>query len=240
MKLKILREIIKKKENKEEFAIITNISNGESCVFEKNRSIEKNFNKYSDQINSFFKSKKNGLIEGSDIFVETYIRPIKVIIVGAVHISQYLSKIAKLLDFDVTIIDPREAFASKERFPDDKVINSWPEDCFENLNIDNRTAIVTLTHEPSLDDPAITYALNSSCFYIGALGSKKTHNNRIERLKNSGFSEDIIKRVNGPIGLPINAAKPNEIAISIMSEIIASLRHNNYLDLDMRDDWKLR
>ena len=178
--------------------------------------------------------------KNEELIINPFNPPLNIIIVGAVHISQYLSKIAKLLDFDVTIIDPREAFASKERFPDDKVINSWPEDCFENLNIDNRTAIVTLTHEPSLDDPAITYALNSSCFYIGALGSKKTHNNRIERLKDSGFSEDIIKRVNGPIGLPINAAKPNEIAISIMSEIIASLRHHNYLDLDMRDDWKSR
>ena len=120
------------------------------------------------------------------------------IIVGAVHISQYLSKIAKLLDFDVTIVDPREAFASTERFPDDVIINSWPEDCFQDIKIDNRTAIVTLTHEPNLDDPAITYALNSSCFYIGALGSKKTHNNRIQRLKDLGFNNDQIKKVNGP------------------------------------------
>ena len=118
MKLKILREIIKKKENKEEFAIITNISNGESCVFEKNRPLEKNFNKYSDQINIFFKSKKNGLIEGSDIFVETYIRPIKVIIVGAVHIAQYLVDFANSLNFEISIIDPRGYFASEQRFPE--------------------------------------------------------------------------------------------------------------------------
>ena len=103
-----------------------------------------------------------------------------------------------------------------------------------------RTAIVTLNHEPNLDDPAITYALNSSCFYIGALGSKKTHNNRIQRLKDLGFNNDQIKKVNGPIGLPINAAKPNEIAISILSEIIAALRHNNFLNSELRDDWKLR
>ena len=236
---KILEEIISLNKDKKPFCTVSKINddNVEIIILDKK------------ELSDIQKLAQDALLKDQfiivnykdeELIINPYNPPLNIIIVGAVHISQYLSKIAKLLDFDVTIIDPREAFASKERFPDDKVINSWPEDCFENLNIDNRTAIVTLTHEPSLDDPAITYALNSSCFYIGALGSKKTHNNRIERLKDSGFSEDIIKRVNGPIGLPINAAKPNEIAISIMSEIIASLRHHNYLDLDMRDDWKLR
>ena len=179
-------------------------------------------------------------IENKDFIINPFNPPLKLIIVGAVHISQYLSKIAKLLDFDVTIVDPREAFASQERFPNDKVINSWPEECFDQLEINSRTAIVTLTHEPNLDDPALNYALNSSCFYVGALGSKKTHSNRLERLKKQKFSDKDLKRINGPIGLPINASKPNEIAISIMSEIIASLRYQDFLTTELRDDWKLR
>ena len=179
-------------------------------------------------------------IENKDFIINPYNPPLKLIIVGAVHISQYLSKIAKLLDFDVTIVDPREAFASQERFPNDNVINLWPEECFDQLEINSRTAIVTLTHEPNLDDPALNYALNSSCFYVGALGSKKTHSNRLERLKKQKFSNKDLKRINGPIGLPINASKPNEIAISIMSEIIASLRYQDFLTTELRDDWKLR
>ena len=179
-------------------------------------------------------------IENKDFIINPFNPPLKLIIIGAVHISQYLSKIAKLLDFDVTIVDPREAFASQERFPNDKVINSWPEECFDQLEINSRTAIVTLTHEPNLDDPALNYALNSSCFYVGALGSKKTHSNRLERLKKQKFSDKDLKRINGQIGLPINASKPNEIAISIMSEIIASLRHHDFLTTELRDDWKLR
>tara|TARA_B100000029_G_scaffold343981_1_gene336402 strand:+ start:434 stop:1153 length:720 start_codon:yes stop_codon:yes gene_type:complete len=179
-------------------------------------------------------------IENKDFIINPYNPPLKLIIVGAVHISQYLSKIAKLLDFDVTIVDPREAFASQERFPNDNVINLWPEECFDQLEINSRTAIVTLTHEPDLDDPALNYALNSNCFYVGALGSKKTHSNRLKRLKKQKFSNKDLKRINGPIGLPINASKPNEIAISIMSEIIASLRHHDFLNTELRDDWKLR
>ena len=126
MKKQLLDQIIKKKKNKNEFAIITNIENGESCIYEKNKPIEKNFEKYFDQINSYFDKKKNGIIENTDIFVETYIRPIKVIIVGAVHISQYLVDYSKSLNFEILIIDPRGYFASKQRFPDITVINKWP------------------------------------------------------------------------------------------------------------------
>ena len=179
-------------------------------------------------------------INDSEFIINPFNPSLRLIIVGAVHISQYLSKIAKLLDFDIIIVDPREAFASKERFPNDKVINSWPEECFQSLKINSRTAVVTLTHEPNLDDPALHFALKSECFYIGALGSKKTHSKRIKRLQENGFNKDEIKRLNGPIGLPINASTPNEIAISIMSEIIATLRHRNISNTELREDWKLR
>jgi len=221
MKLKILREIIKKKENKDEFAIITNISNGESCVFEKNRSIEKNFNKYSDQINSFFKSKKNGLIEGSDIFVETYIRPIKVIIVGAVHIAQYLVDFANSLNFEIYIIDPRGYFASEQRFPGMEIINKWPEEAFKEIETDSNTALIALTHDPKIDDPALQHALKTNFYYIGALGSKKTHENRCKRLKEAGFSEKEINSIHGPIGIKLGGRSAPEIALSIIAQLVA-------------------
>ncbi len=126
MKKKLLNEIIEKKQKKIEFSIITNLENGESCIFEKNKPLNKNFEKYKDKINLQFDKKKNGIIENSNIFIETYIRPIKVIVVGAVHIAQYLVNFAKSLNFEILIIDPRGYFASKQRFPDIKIINKWP------------------------------------------------------------------------------------------------------------------
>ena len=201
MKKNLLDKIIKKKENKDEFAIITNIANGESCIFEKNNPIDKNFEKYLDQINNFFVKKKNGIIENTDIFVETYIRPIKVIIVGAVHIAQYLVDYAKSLNFEISIIDPRGYFASKERFPDLKIINKWPDEAFKEIKTNSNTALIALTHDPKIDDPALQHALKNKFYYIGALGSKKTHENRCQRLKEAGVSETQINLINGQIGI---------------------------------------
>ena len=126
MKQHLLEEIIKKKNKKIEFAIITNLDNGESCIFEKDKPIDKNFEKHKEKINFQFEKKKNGVIERTNIFVETYIRPIKVIVVGAVHIAQFLVNFAKSLNFEISIIDPRGYFASEQRFPGIKVINKWP------------------------------------------------------------------------------------------------------------------
>ena len=221
MKLEILKEIIKKKENQDEFAIITNISNGESCVFEKNRPLEKNFNKYSDQINSFFKSKKNGLIEGSDIFVETYIRPIKVIIVGAVHIAQYLVDFANSLNFEISVIDPRGYFASEQRFPGMEIINKWPEEAFKEIETDFNTALIALTHDPKIDDPALQHAIKKKFYYIGALGSKKTHTNRCQRLKEAGLNNEEINQIHGPIGIKLGGRSAPEIALSIIAQLVS-------------------
>ena len=137
MKKELLVEIIKKKENKKEFAIVTNIANGDSCIFEKDKPLDKSFEKYSEQIKNYFEKKKNGIIEDSNIFIETYIRPIKVIIVGAVHIAQYLVDYAKSLNFEIFIIDPRGYFASAQRFPDLKIINKWPEEAFKGIETKN-------------------------------------------------------------------------------------------------------
>ena len=160
MKLEILKQIISKKEKKTEFAIVTNLATGNSEIFEKDKTLSKDFKKYSKEINNLYNSKKNGIIEGSEIFVETYTRPIKVIIVGAVHIAQYLADFAKSLNFEISIIDPRGYFASKQRFPDIKIINKWPKEAFKELETDKNTALIALTHDPKIDDPALQHALN--------------------------------------------------------------------------------
>ena len=164
MKKRLLQEIIEKKEKKVEFAIITNLENGESCVFEKEKLIDKNFEKHKEKIISQFDKKKNGIIEGTNIFVETYIRPIKVIIVGAVHIAQYLVNFAKSLNFEISIIDPRGYFASEQRFPDIKIINKWPKEAFVEIKTDQNTALIALTHDPKIDDPALQHALKNNFF----------------------------------------------------------------------------
>ena len=221
MKLEILKEIIKKKEKKTEFAIITNLSSGESEIFEENKPLSKNFEKYIDQIKNFYKSKKNGVLDNTDIFVETYIRPIKVIIVGAVHIAQYLVDFAKSLNFEISIIDPRGYFASEQRFPNIKIINKWPNEAFKEIETNRNTALIALTHDPKIDDPALQHALKKNFYYIGALGSKKTHENRCQRLRDAGFSDDKIKSIHGPIGIKLGGKSAPEIALSIVSQLVS-------------------
>ncbi len=221
MKKQLLDQIIKKKENKEEFAIITNITSGESCIFEKNKPIDKNFEKYLDQIKSYFEKKKNGIIENTDVFVESYIRPIKVIIVGAVHIAQYLVDYAKSLNFEISIIDPRGYFATEQRFPDLKIINKWPEDAFKEIETNENSALIALTHDPKIDDPALQHALKNKFYYIGALGSKKTHENRCKRLKEAGFTDEQINSIYGPIGIKLGGKSAPEIALSIVAQLVS-------------------
>ena len=223
MKKQLLKTIIEKKDKKIEFAIITDLSNGESSIFEANKELDKKFEKYKDTINSYFNNKKNGIIEGTDIFVETYIQPIKVIIVGAVHIAQYLINFAKSLNFEITIIDPRGYFASKQRFPSIKIINKWPNEAFNEIKTNHNTALIALTHDPKIDDPALQYALKNKFFYIGALGSKKTHANRCKRLKESGFNDKDIKKIFGPIGIKLGGKSAPEIALSIISQLVSEI-----------------
>ena len=221
MKLNTLKEIIKKKENKEEFAIITNLATGESELYETDKPLSKDLEKYSEQIKSFYNSKKNGVIENTNIFIETYIRPIKVIIVGAVHIAQYLVDFAKSLNFEILIIDPRGYFASEQRFPDMTIINKWPDEAFKDMETNANTALVALTHDPKIDDPALQHALKKKFYYIGALGSKKNHENRCQRLREAGFSEDEINSIHGPIGIKLGGKSAPEIALSIIAQLVS-------------------
>ncbi len=221
MKIKILQEIIKKKASKTEFAIVTNLNNGDSEIYEKGRELSKNFETYRDKVEEFYKSKKNGVIDNTEIFVETYIRPIKVIIVGAVHIAQYLVNFARSLNFEILIIDPRGYFATEQRFPDLKIISKWPEEAFKKIETSENTALIALTHDPKIDDPAIQHALKNKFYYIGALGSKKTHENRCKRLKEAGFSDEQINLIHGPIGIKLGGRSAPEIALSIIAQLVS-------------------
>ncbi len=169
---------------------------------------------------------KSGMVECAQgrVFLTVYVPAPQLVITGAVHISQALAPIGKLLGYDVTIVDPRTAFASSERFPDVKMIAEWPDTALPPLGIDHYTAFVALTHDPKIDDPALAYALSRDCFYIGALGSKKTHARRVERLKQQGLTEAEISRIHAPIGLSIGAVSPSEIAVAIMAQITERLR----------------
>jgi xanthine dehydrogenase accessory factor len=172
------------------------------------------------------RSGKSGMAETPQgrVFLTVHVPPPRLVITGAVHISQALAPMARLAGYDVTIVDPRTAFASTERFPDVKVIADWPDAALPPLAIDHYTAFVALTHDPKIDDPALTHALARDCFYIGALGSKKTHARRIERLKGQGIADATLARIHSPIGLAIGAVSPAEIAVAIIGEITARLR----------------
>ena len=159
-----------------------------------------------------------------DVFLHVFNPPRRLIIVGAVHIAQPLARMAVLAGYDVTVVDPRSAFASEDRFPGMTVLSDWPDDALNTLAPDARTAIVTLTHDPKIDDPALDVALSSDAFYVGALGSKKTHGARLERLRRAGFGEDALARIQGPVGLAIGAKSPAEIAVSIIAQITERLR----------------
>ena len=172
------------------------------------------------------RSGKSGMEETPQgrVFLTVYVPAAQLVAIGAVHISQALAPIAKLLGYDVTIVDPRTAFATPERFPDVKVIAEWPDVALPPLNVDHYTAFVALTHDPKIDDPALLHALARNCFYIGALGSRKTHARRLERLKQQGVSDADLTRIHAPIGLDIGAVSPAEIAVAIMAQITERLR----------------
>jgi xanthine dehydrogenase accessory factor len=179
-----------------------------------------------DVLEAHLRSGKSGIEDTAEgkVFLTVHVPPTRLVITGAVHISQALAPIASLLGYDVTIVDPRTAFASVERFPGVKVIADWPDKALPPLGIDRYTAFVALTHDPKIDDPALLHALSRDCFYIGALGSKKTHAKRVARLKEQGMSDADIARIHAPIGLDIGAVSPAEIAVSILAQVIEELR----------------
>jgi xanthine dehydrogenase accessory factor len=203
--------------------VITDVASGEQRLV-KARDIPAD--PLHAELDNHLRMGKSGMIEvdGRKLFLNVYAPTARLVIVGAVHISQALAPLAQSLGYDVFVVDPRTAFASPERFPDVPLFADWPDVALPPLNIDRYTAFVALTHDPKIDDPALLHALERDCFYIGALGSKKTHGRRLERLRAKGVSEDSLARIHAPIGLAIGAVSPSEIALAIMAEITARLR----------------
>mgnify|MGYP006129540983 FL=1 len=218
MKDKTLKLVLSEKNNRNTIIVATELESGQQIILNNN---DKN-NQIYNSAKALIKKGKSDIvnIDNQRWFINISLPPLRLVTVGAVHIAQPLAEIATIAGYEVTIIDPRAAFANNKRFPNINIVNEWPEEALIDFKIDNRTAVVTLTHDPKLDDSALYAALNSKAFYIGSLGSKKTHNARIERLKIAGFNEDAIKNIHGPVGLSIGAKSPQEIAISIMSELI--------------------
>lgn len=173
-----------------------------------------------------FRMDRSGVDADGKTFIAIHNPPLRLIVVGGVHIAQHLVGMARSTGFDPVVVDPREAFGAQARFPDARVINDWPDAALETIGLDARCAVVLLTHDPKLDDPAITCALRSKAFYIGALGSTRTHGARVARLAEAGFAEHEIGRIHGPIGLNIGAAGPAEIAVAILAEMIQTLRQS--------------
>ena len=203
--------------------VVTNVASGQQRLV-KAADIAKD--PLKAVLSEHLRSGRSGMEDAAEgrVFLTVYVPAPQLVITGAVHISQVLAPIAKLLGYGVTIVDPRTAFASVERFPDVRVIAEWPDQALPPLGIDRYTAFVALTHDPKIDDPALIHALSRDCFYIGALGSRKTHARRVDRLKHQGLIEADISRIHAPIGLDIGAVSPAEIAVAIMAQITERLR----------------
>ena len=223
MRLDILSTLNAERAARRAVVIVTDVASGEQRLV---KAADAEADPLAELMQKRLRSGKSGMEETPQgkVFLTVHVPSPRLVVTGAVHISQALAPMAKLLGYDVTIVDPRTAFASPERFPDVKVLAQWPDEALPPLNIDRFTAFVALTHDPKIDDPALTHALSRECFYIGALGSKKTHGRRIERLKAQGLSDNQLARIHAPIGLSIGAVSPPEIAVSIMAEITSRLR----------------
>jgi xanthine dehydrogenase accessory factor len=225
VKLDLLQTLNAERAARRAVVVVTDVESGAQRLV---KSADVAQDPLRDVLDKHIRSGKSGMEETPQgrVFLTVHVPSPRIVITGAVHISQALAPMAKLLGYDVTIVDPRTAFASPERFPDVKVIAEWPDTALPPLGIDHYTAFVALTHDPKIDDPALTHALARDCFYIGALGSKKTHARRIERLKAQGLSDAALARIHAPIGLDIGAVSPPEIAVAIMGQITARLRQS--------------
>jgi len=223
MKLETLTELNAERAARRPVIVITDTASGEQRLV---KSADVAADPLGTELARQLRMGKSGMIElsGKKLFLNVYAPTARLVIIGAVHISQALVPVAQSLGYDVTVVDPRTAFASPERFPNVPLIAEWPDVALPPLNIDRYTAFVALTHDPKIDDPALLHAFQKDCFYIGALGSRKTHGKRGERLKAQGAVDADIAKIHAPIGLSIGAVSPAEIAVSIMAEITAQLR----------------
>jgi xanthine dehydrogenase accessory factor len=221
MKLEVLKQLNAEREARRAAIVVTDVESGTQRLV---KAADAAKDPLRAVLSDALRTGKSGMKETPEgrVFLTVHVPAPQLVIIGAVHISQALAPMGKMLDYDVTIVDPRSAFASPERFPDVKIVAEWPDVALPPLNVDRYTAFVALTHDPKIDDPALLHALSRDCFYIGALGSRKTHARRIERLKAQSNAD--LNRIHAPIGLDIGAVSPAEIAIAIMGQITERLR----------------
>jgi len=223
MKFEHLKALNQARAERRAIALVTDLADGAQRLV---RVEDVSGDPLAEALDSAFRAGKSGTIEheGRSYFLNVQVPPVRIIVIGAVHITQALAPMAKLAGFDLTIIDPRTAFATPERFPDVSLIAEWPDVALSQLRPDRYTAMAFFTHDTKIDDPGLIEALKADCFYIGALGSRKTHARRIERMKAIGFHDDQLARIKAPIGLDIGSVTPAEIAVSVLGEIILALR----------------
>ena len=223
MKLDLLRTLNAERAARRAVVVVTDTESGTQRIA---KAADIATDPLAEVLDKRVRMAKSGMEETAQgrVFLTVHVPSPQLVITGAVHISQTLAPLGQMLDYAVTIVDPRTAFATPERFPGINVIAEWPDVALPPLNVDRYTAFVALTHDPKVDDPALLHALSRDCFYIGALGSRKTHGRRLERLKAQGVSDAALARIHAPIGLDIGAVSPAEIAVAIMGEITLRLR----------------
>ena len=224
MKQEILTRIFQDREDKQPVALVTRMADGRQALIYKDRSLFGELPlsaQEQERAQQMLHSGRSGKLPESDdsLFVRSYVPLYRLVIVGAVHIAQKLAPIAKEVGYQVSVVDPRRAFATQERFPGVELICEWPDEALEKLQLDSQTALVTLTHDPKIDDPAIIEALKSNVFYIGCLGSTRTHARRVERLTEEGFA-DALHRIHAPVGLDLGGRSPAEVAVATLAQII--------------------
>jgi xanthine dehydrogenase accessory factor len=219
----LLERLLSARHHRRAVALVTDLETGAQRIVGEDDAPEDPLSAALASAFRFDRSCVTSTEEG-EFFVNVYNPPLKLIVIGAVHVAQSLISIARLAGYDVTVIDPRGAFASTERFPGVTLSVDWPDEALKTIDLDRRTGFVALTHDPKIDDPALSIALTSTCFYVGALGSKKTHAGRLERLEAAGVEPDALARIHAPIGLAIGARGPAEISISILAEMTRALR----------------
>ena len=227
MKRAVLDALLRARRAKRPAALVTDLASGEQWLWESGGSAPAELgDEVIPAIRAALRADRAGPLahDGRQLFINVWNPPLRMIVIGAVHIAQPLVRAARLAGFEVFVIDPRHAFAADTRFPGVSISTQWPDEALAALAPDARCAIVALTHDPKLDDPALAFALRSEAFYVGALGSRKTHAKRLDRLREHGFASEELARIRGPVGLAIGARTPAEIAISIIAEVIQQLR----------------
>jgi len=225
MNADVLREVVAAQVAGRDLVLATRLTDGVQAVIETG-SPTSALGLDGDAVASALRTGEPRTVDTPDgaVFLRPYIRPPRLIVVGAVHIAQALVPMAQIAGFEVTVLDPREGFATADRFPGAELVKEWPDRVMETLRPDDRTGVVALTHDPKIDDPALIAALESNAFYVGALGSRKTQGARRERLGALGFTVADLERIHGPVGLPIGARTPEEIAVAVLAQVIGALR----------------